>query len=172
MHIFIELWPLRMFRILSVSKHSVSYGSEVCIRYKIVHKELKLLKCITESRNKLYSEIETRVKTLWKKLQINNTASSCRNKQMECAPVRMEENLATKRVLNYGAWNKRNVGRPIKDGSTIEDFKGWNNFGGWVPYDDDSEQPLRKLCHNICLFNKYILLIPSRVWIFSLFHSV
>lgn len=117
-----------MFRILSVWKPSLSYGSEVCIKYKIVHKELKLLKCITKIRNELYSEIKTWAKILWKKLQINNTFSSCRNKQLECAAVRMEENHATKRVLNYGAWNKRNVGRPIKDGSTIEDFMWLNNL--------------------------------------------
>jgi hypothetical protein len=51
------------------------------------------------------------VKKSWKKLQINNTVWSCRNKQLECAAVRMEENHAIKGVLNYGAWNKRNVGR-------------------------------------------------------------
>lgn len=158
-----------MFRILSVSNPSLSYGSEVCIKYKIVHKELKLLKCITEIRNKLYSEIKTWAKILWKKLQINNTV---RDAGINIWSVRMEENYTTKRVLNYIAWNKRNVGRPIKDGLTIEDFMGWNNFWGWVSDDDDSEQPLRHSCHNICLCNKYILLTPRRVWIFSLFHSV
>jgi hypothetical protein len=58
--------------------------------------------------------------------------------------------------------------KAIKDGSTIEEFMGWNNFWGRVPDDDDSEQPPRHSCHNICLYNKYILSIPSRVWIFSL----
>jgi hypothetical protein len=55
---------------LSASKPSLSFGLEV--RINIVNKELKLLKCITEIRNKLYSEIKTGAKILQKKLQIDN----------------------------------------------------------------------------------------------------